>query len=126
MANTNAVGWFDLYVTDLERAASFYETVLGLKLQKLEDPTGETQMMTFPAEMSNYGASGALVKSHHGRPGVGGTMLYFSVDDCSEEESRVGSAGGKVIRPKFSIGTFGWVAICEDPEGNFFGLSSMR
>ncbi|AFM12309.1 VOC family protein [Turneriella parva] len=126
MAKTNAIGWFDIYVKDMKRAATFYEKVLGLKLEKMGDPTGETQMMSFPGNMTSYGAAGALVKSAHSAPGVGGTMVYFSVDDCATEEARVAKAGGKVVRPKFSIGDFGWVSLCTDTEGNMFGLNSMK
>ncbi|HSD56300.1 MAG TPA: VOC family protein [Candidatus Saccharimonadales bacterium] len=126
MAKSNAIGWFDIYVTDMERATAFYQDVLGLKLEQMSDPSGETQMMSFPADMASYGAAGALVKSEHAAPGIGGTMVYFSVADCSIEESRVVAAGGKVIRPKFSIGEFGWVALCQDTEGNMFGLNSIK
>lgn len=126
MAKTNAIGWFDIYVNDMERATAFYESILKQKLEKMGDPTGETQMMSFPADMSSYGAAGALVKSEYSKPGVGGTMVYFSVEDCSVEESRVVAAGGKIVRPKFSIGEFGWVTLCEDTEGNMFGLNSMK
>lgn len=126
MAKTNAVGWFDIYVSDMKRAVAFYEAVLKQKLEKIGDPTGEMEMMSFSGNMTSYGASGALVKSAHSRPGVGGTMIYFSVQDCSVEESRVTSAGGKIIRPKFSIGEFGWVTICQDTEGNMFGFNSMK
>ncbi len=126
MAKSNAIGWFDIYVTDMNRAVAFYESVLQQKLAPIGDPTGETQMMSFPAEMGVYGAGGALVKSSHARPGAGGTLVYFSVEDCVQEESRVVAAGGKVVRPKFSIGEFGWVSLCEDTEGNLFGLSSMK
>jgi uncharacterized protein len=126
MAKANAVAWFDIYVNDMERAVKFYQTVLEQKLEKMGDPTGETQMMSFPADMGSYGASGALVKAEYSNPGVGGTMVYFSSDDCVVEESRVTAAGGKVVRSKFSIGEFGWVTICEDTEGNMFGLNSMK
>lgn len=126
MAKANAVAWFDIYVNDMERATAFYEAVLKQKLEKMGDPTGETEMMSFPADMGLYGASGALVKSEYSRPGAGGTMVYFGVKDCSVEESRVEAAGGKVVRPKFSIGDFGWVSLCEDTEGNTFGLNSMK
>jgi uncharacterized protein len=126
MATHNAIGWFDLYVSDMQRAVRFYESVLQQKLQPIGDPTGETQMMSFAADMGVYGAGGALVKSNHTRPGIGGTMVYFSVEDCAKEQSRVAAAGGKVLRPKFSIGEFGWVTLCEDTEGNLFGLSSMQ
>jgi uncharacterized protein len=123
---TNAVGWFDIYVSDMGRATKFYEAVLKHKLTELNDPTGETQMMSFSANMTAYGAAGALVKSKHSRPGVGGTMVYFSVEDCSLQEAIVQKCGGKVIRSKFSIGQFGWLTLCEDTEGNMFGLSSMK
>jgi uncharacterized protein len=126
MAKTNAIGWFDIYVNDMERAVAFYELVLQQKLEEMGDPTGETQMMSFPGDMASYGASGALVKSAHCSPGMGGTMVYFTVEDCSVEESRVVAAGGKIVRPKFSIGQFGWVTLCEDTEGNRFGVNSMK
>jgi len=126
MAKPNAIGWFDIYVADMKRAVSFYEKVLRRRLDKLEDPTGETQMMIFSGDQQAYGAAGALVQAPHARPGAGGTMVYFTVEDCAVEESRIAAAGGKLIRPKFSIGPFGWVSIGQDTEGNLFGLSSMK
>ncbi len=126
MATSNAIGWFDIYVSDMDRAVAFYESVLNRKLDPIGDPTGETRMMSFPANMAVYGAAGALVKSPYSLPGPGGTLVYFSTDDCAAEESRVPASGGKVVRTKFSIGEFGWVTLCEDTEGNIFGLSSMK
>ena len=126
MAKSNVIGWFDIYVNDMKRAVAFYESVLQQELGPIGDPTGENQMMGFPTDMGVYGAGGALVKSKHARPGVGGTLVYFSLEDCAKEEARVVAAGGKVVRPKFSIGEFGWVTMCEDTEGNLFGLSSMK
>ena len=126
MSKMNAVGWFDIYVDQLERAVDFYQTVLGCTLEPMGDPTGETQMMSFPADMSQYGAGGALTKSEHAGPGPGGTVIYFMAEDCAVNAARVVDAGGQIIRPKFSIGEFGWVALCQDTEGNIFGLNSMK
>lgn len=126
MSKMNAVGWFDIYVDDMDRAVAFYERVFDQTLEPIGDPTGENQMMSFPADMSAYGAGGALSKSENASPGPGGTVVYFSAEDCSVEESRVSAAGGKIIRPKFSIGDYGWVSLCQDTEGNFFGISSMK
>lgn len=126
MTKMNAIGWFDIYVSDLKRAVSFYETVLEHKLEEIVDPTGASQMMSFPADMNSYGAGGALTKSEHGAPGVGGTIIYFSVEDCAVPQARITEAGGKIIRPKFSIGEFGWVTLCLDTEGNMFGLNSLK
>ena len=126
MTKMNAVGWFDIYVDDLDRAVAFYETVLGHKLEDMGDPTGQSQMKSFPADMGVYGAAGALTKSDHARPGVGGTIIYFSVEDTAVEQARVAGAGGVVVRPKFSIGEFGWITLCQDTEGNMFGLNSLK
>ena len=126
MEKSNAVGWFDVYVDDMDRAAAFYEALFQTRLEPLGDPTGETLMRSFPANMGAYGAAGALVKSPHSRPGPGGTMVYFAVDDCAVEQARAAAAGGTVVRPKFSIGQFGWVSLCRDTEGNLIGLNSMR
>jgi predicted enzyme related to lactoylglutathione lyase len=125
MSKLNAVGWFDIYVDDMNRAVSFYESALMLTLQEIVDPTGESQMMSFSGEMTSYGAAGALIKSKYSKPGIGGTMIYFNVSDCLEHEPLVVAAGGKVVRAKFSIGKFGYITLCEDTEGNMFGLSSL-
>ena len=126
MNGTNAVGWFDMYVEDMDRAVAFYEKVFGQQLEPIGDPTGETIMRGFSANMQAYGAAGALVRSPHSRPGPGGTLIYFSVDDCAVAGERAAAAGGRIVRPKFSIGQFGWVTLCMDTEGNVFGLNSMR
>ena len=122
----NAVGWFDIYVSDMDRAVIFYEAVLETKLEKMDDPTGETQMMSFAGDMQAYGAAGALVKTEHAKPGPGGTQVYFSVEECATQQERVSDAGGTVIRPKFSIGQFGFVVLCKDTEGNMIGFNSMK
>jgi len=126
MSKMNAIGWFDIYVDELDRAVEFYEAVLDCKLEPIGDPTGETQMMSFPADMSTYGAGGALSKSAHASPGIGGTIVYFNSQDCAVEEARIDAAGGTVVRPKFSIGDFGCLSLCLDTEENIFGISSMR
>ncbi|GAA6181373.1 VOC family protein [Shimia sp. NS0008-38b] len=124
MTKMNAIGWFDIYADDLDRAVQFYQTVLGCTLETIGDPTGEMQMRAFPTEMSQYGAGGAISKSPYARPGAGGTVVYFNCTDCAVEEARVTEAGGHILRPKFSIGEFGFVTLCQDTEGNVFGLSS--
>ena len=129
MANLNTIGWFDIYVDDMKRAAAFYESVLGQTLEKMEDPTGNSQMMSFPGgeeSMNRYGALGALVKMEGVGPGVGGTVVYFNSEDCTREESRVVAAGAQILRSRFSIGEFGWVVLCKDTEGNVFGVNSMK
>lgn len=60
--NRNPVGWFEIYVQDLDRAKTFYEMVLSVELTKLESPMPELEMLAFPMNMETGGASGVLVK----------------------------------------------------------------
>jgi uncharacterized protein len=126
----NPVNWFEIYVHDMKRAKSFYETVLNVQLENLQvssemDDDASFQMMTFPFADNEPNASGALVKAADMESGGNSVVIYFTCDDCSTEESRVVKAGGKLLKVKFSIGEFGFCSICMDTEGNTFGLHSM-
>lgn len=124
----NPFTWVEIYVEDMSRAQKFYETVLNVQLAELPMPegVGEMQMLSFPWTENDHNISGALVKAEEMRPGAGGTLVYFACDDCSIEESRVESAGGKVLQPKMSIGNYGFCSIVMDTEGNAVGLHSMK
>jgi len=117
---TNAAGWFEIYVQDMARARRFYEGVLGRPLH----PLPGIDMLLFDQDRSRYGAAGALVSHSSVASGGNSTVIYFSCADCAVEESRVAEFGGKVIRPKISIGQFGFVTLAHDPDGNLFGLHS--
>jgi uncharacterized protein len=120
------VGWFDIYVDDMERAQAFYETVLNTTLSSMDDPNNPSALMrAFGDDFTSHGAGGALVKLEYAKPGPGGSMVYFSCDDCIVEEARVPQAGGTIIRSKFSIGGHGFVSIVTDTEGNMIGLHSV-
>jgi predicted enzyme related to lactoylglutathione lyase len=121
----NPVVWFEIYVADMARARRFYETVLGGSLARLDSPTLD-EMWAFPGNPATGGACGALVKMAGVSPGGGGTVVYFSCDDCAVESSRVAAAGGSVKAPKFPIGEYGHIALAIDTEGNLIGLHSMQ
>ncbi|MEM9914269.1 MAG: VOC family protein [Planctomycetota bacterium] len=123
----NPVGWFEIYVQDMPRARAFYETVLGQELTKL-DPPGDIpiEMMAFPMQEDGAGAGGALAKMEGVPSGGNSTLVYFSCEDCAVEAGRVADAGGKVQHEKFPIGPHGFIAMAIDPDGNVFGLHSMK
>ncbi len=123
----NPVGWFEIYVNEMPRAKTFYETVLGAELTQLSDPTDSNiDMWTFSSDMEKYGASGALVKMQDMPAGGHNVLVYFSCEDCAVEESRIESAGGKIERSKMSIGEYGFISLAIDTEGNMFGLHSLK
>lgn len=120
----NPVGWFEIYVQDMDRAKAFYEKTFGHVLEQI--PNDQLEMWTFPGVCDGGGAAGALVKMDGKDSGGGGTLIYFSCEDCSEEESRVAPAGGNVFKSKFSIGEYGFISLVSDTERNMIGLHSMK
>ncbi len=122
----NPIVWFEIYVQDIDRAKKFYETVLAVKLQKLDAPFPGIELWAFPSDKESYGAAGAIVKMQGVPSGGNSTLVYFACEDCAVEEARVAAAGGKIDKPKFSIGQYGQIALAVDPEGNMFGLHSMK
>ena len=120
----NNVGWFEIYVDDMERAKGFYETVIGVTLEKL--PMPEIDMRVFPMDPEGPGAAGSLVHMDGFKAGGNSTLVYFSCQDCATEESRVEGAGGKIEKSKFSIGEHGFISLVYDTEGNMIGLHSMQ
>lgn len=124
---SNAVGWFELYVADLGRAKAFYQAVFQRPMEDLVTPPGSgMQMCAFTMNAEGTGAAGALVKSPHQGPGSGGTLVYFSCADCAVEAARAAAHGGTVYQAKKSIGPYGFIAIVQDTEGNTIGLHSMQ
>ena len=127
MSPQNPVVWFEIYVDDMSRARSFYEQVFQFQLSEMPAPADEPiEMVSFPSDMKTEGAaSGALVKMEGFGGGGAGTIVYFFSEDCSVEGDRVAAAGGKVLRPKTSLGDYGFMVLAEDTEGNAFGIHSM-
>lgn len=127
MRNSNASVWFEIYVDDMKRATKFYENVLNVKLEALPNPGEDPlQMKSFPGNMEKYGANGALVKMEGVKAGGNSTLIYFGSEDCVTEENRVVKAGGKIFKPKISIGEFGFISLFFDTEGNKIGVHSMK
>lgn len=124
---SNPVNWFEIYVQDMDRAKQFYQTVLGTELNALPGgPDGELNMQAFPQNIESHGAGGALVHMPEVPSGGNSTLVYFSCEDCAVEEARIEAAGGQVIRPKMSIGEYGFITLGSDPDGNMFGLHSLN
>ena len=114
----HAINWFEIPCEDLERATSFYETLLGEPMRR--DLSG-TPMAYFSAERS-----GTLIKRPFQKPGRGGTMVYLNCDgELDAVLARVRIAGGLVLMPKTPVpGGHGHFACLRDSEGNHIGLHS--
>ncbi|MDF1814888.1 MAG: VOC family protein [Verrucomicrobiales bacterium] len=120
--NRNPVGWFEIYVTDLQRSRKFYESVLEVELETLPTLADDIEMLSFPGGPELGGANGAICKMEGCEPGGSGTIIYFSCKDCANEESRVVENGGHIVKAKFSIGPYGDICLATDPDGNMIGF----
>jgi predicted enzyme related to lactoylglutathione lyase len=122
----NVVGWFEIPVSDMERAIKFYEAVFGYKLKR--NQMGPLDMALFPWTDDRPGSAGSLVYDEEFyKPSQDGTLVYFTAHsgDLKDELSRVEAAGGKVIQPKTLITEdAGYMALFVDTEGNRVALHS--
>ena len=120
---TNAINWFEIPVSNLERATKFYSTILGAKLELVE--AMGLRMAFFPAEEGGVG--GGLVQGNGYVPAAQGINVYLNGgDDLNVVLRKVEAAGGKVTLPKTNIGENGFMAFFTDTEGNKVGLHSMH
>jgi predicted enzyme related to lactoylglutathione lyase len=103
-------------VTDVERAADFYEHVLGLPL-----------LFEYPGN-AFFDADGVrLYLAAPTEPGFdGAATIYFRVDDVTGTLERLEAAGATVReRPEIAHRDAAydlWLAFVQDPDGNNIGL----
>jgi predicted enzyme related to lactoylglutathione lyase len=108
---------FEIPADDPERAVAFYTDVFGWKIEKWEGPTDYWLISTGPED--EPGIDGGL--GERSDPSTG-TENTIDVDDVGKYIALIESHGGKVVRPKAAVPGVGWMAYCEDSEGNRFGL----
>jgi uncharacterized protein len=126
----SAIHWFEIPVTDIQRAVKFYGTVMGVDIPVVDMSAEMGSMLGMLPERG--GAGGALVQNpQYGYvPSKTGALVYLVVDgDLNEALGRVGAAGGTVALPKTPLGGGqggGYCAWIEDTEGNKVALYSQQ
>ncbi len=123
----NLFNWVEIPTTDMERAKTFYRTILGKEGPDLHQETfGEVLYSFLPMEPGYAG--GALVQHKNYAPGQGqGVCVYLVVQgDLNATLAKVEAAGGKVVISKMPLGDIspGYMAQFIDSEGNRLGLWS--
>lgn len=120
--NTNALNWFEIPATDINRAKQFYETIFDIQMQTME--MMGMQMAMFPSQSPKSG--GALVKSPEHKPSKEGAIIYLNGNpDLQLVLNKIEQAGGKITMPKTNIDPeTGNMAFFMDTEGNLVGLHS--
>jgi len=107
---------FEINADDAERAVKFYSQVFGWKINKWDGP------------MDYW-----LVSTGEGTPGIDGgimqrmnpsaaTINTIDVPSVDEFAARIAQNGGRAVMPKRAVPGVGWMAYCQDTEGNVFGI----
>ncbi len=118
----HALNWFEIPVTDMERAQRFYGAVLGREIPRIDQDGSKVGLLC-----GGDGVGGAIVKTDGYAPAESGTVVYLQCgQDLSAALGRVEPAGGRVVLPKTNIGPHGFCAQFLDTEGNRVGLHSME
>ncbi|MEO7049037.1 MAG: VOC family protein [Ferruginibacter sp.] len=122
---TNVITWFEIPVSDIERAKTFYETILDIEMMTRKD--GDDEGVFFPfnpnvVQATSGRVTGVLSKSARNTPSTNGTMVYLNASPGIQIVlDKVQYAGGKIIAPKIKIPA-GFIAVIIDTEGNKVGL----
>ncbi len=127
MNERNVVGWFEIVVSDIERAVKFYNELFGFSMEAVD--FGEAKMAMFPADFEKDlpGAAGALFLDTQRKPSSDGTLVYFTSPsgDCANEQKKAQELGAKIITEKYEIPEgHGFMILIEDSEGNTIAIHS--
>ena len=123
----NAISWFEIAATDLNRAQKFYETIFGITMIPMDLPN--IKMRMFPLEDMMTQVGGAVVDSggFHKASATDGPLIYLNANpDVQAVLDKVVEAGGSIMVPKTEISPeYGYMAVINDTEGNRIGLHSV-
>lgn len=119
----NVASWFEIPVTDMQRAKNFYQNLLETTFK--DEAMDVYQLAIFAGEEG--AVSGMLVLGEHYQPSQTGAVVYLNGgEDLSAPLDRAVQNGGSVLLPKTPIhdGECGYFALFLDSEGNRVGLYS--
>ena len=123
----NAISWFEIPATDLDRAQKFYETILDIQMIPLETP--QIRMRMFPIEdpMTGIGGAIALAPGFYKPSESDGPIIYLNANpDVQRVLDKITAAGGKIVVPKTEISPeHRHMAVFIDTEGNRVALHSI-
>lgn len=118
--HSNALNWFDIPVTNMERAKKFYETLFDIEMFVME--MGGNPMAFFPCGDDKVG--GSLILDKELKPGKDGCLVYLNANPSIQKViDKIEAAGGKVVVSKTQVSPeIGFVSYFIDCEGNRVGL----
>jgi len=120
MTMSNPGAYFEIAVTDMERARRFYAEVMGYTFTT--EIIHGNEMAILPFQDTARGITGALAKGTTYVPSLNGTLIYLSTSNIDATLKKATTSGGSILFPRTAAGDYGYVAELKDSEGNRIGL----
>jgi len=128
-SETNILTWFEIPVSNIDRAKTFYETILDIEMIKRTDGNDEAAFFPYNpniVQATSGRVTGVLSKTNKNSPSGDGTLVYINASpDIQIVLDKVEPAGGKIIANKIRIPA-GFIAVIMDTEGNKVGLHAEK
>lgn len=117
----SSIVWFDIPVTNLERAAGFY----GALFRWTFEPFVEYSADYWIIRDSDQSVDGALVLDETANTEGRGVVIFVEVESLDSSLQRAEELGARIVRPpKLITEEAGAFAVLADPDGNPIGLWS--
>ena len=107
---------FEIPADNPARAVKFYSEVFNWKIEKWAGPI-EYWLVTTGSK-DTPGIDGAIMP----RGEDGCVINTVDVPSLDEFVRKIRAGGGKIVQPKTAIPGVGYLAYCQDTEGNKFGI----
>ncbi|HFK5569025.1 TPA: VOC family protein [Elizabethkingia meningoseptica] len=130
-SETNILTWFEIPVTNTERAKQFYETILDIEMTTEFIAETNEKLTFFPfdpniVQATSGRVTGVLTESGNNSPSDKGTTVYINASpNIQMVLDKVPLAGGKVLISPIKIKA-GLIAFIIDSEGNKIGLHAEK
>ncbi len=113
---------FEIPATEISRAIDFYQTILDIKIEKIDMPDMQIGVLPYEGQM----VTGVIIKADGYKPSSDGVTIYLNGgDNLQVILDKVEKYGGKITIPKtLHADESGYFAIFLDSEGNKIGLHS--
>ncbi|KRE64791.1 VOC family protein [Paenibacillus sp. Soil750] len=117
---------FEIHVTDMERAKTFYGEIFGWVFEDWSQYAGMPYFGAVTGDAEEMGINGALMQRHGPAPDPGQPLNGFActigVGDYDAAEVAILRLGGTIAIPKYALPGMAWQGYYIDTEGNIFGI----
>jgi predicted enzyme related to lactoylglutathione lyase len=111
--------WYELHTANAQSASDFYSKVLPWKILAEPGQSGYSLIDIGPTHIGGVLEKPADPRFNNGKDGW---LAYIAVASLKASVKKLGSLGGKLLRPADEIAQVGQFAVVADPQGAIFVL----